>query len=403
MDGASPPMRSAAFLDPMATSSPRFPRLSAPRRSASRSASPFPKRRSTPSNSASPAMPLSRHSMRNATVPPADMVSMPVSSQIRAARRITSLSGIPQSGPRAKRDSYSSLPPAPEASSKTCSQPMVQAAQEARWTFPPAARASPEIRSAPANSVSEKFRVGRARRRLRTRTLATVPSSRYLRVAGPKERAERSRAAATTPSGAATGTRPVPRTATAFTFFAARTAPSPPRPAWRPSFPRFAKRTPLSPAGPQATTRWPGNRSAVAEGDRPASSGIGRTSTSPSRRNTTERTGARPRTTRASTPARLSSMAKWLEERESVMRRVRGLLATTANLALVVRGVPTSGDPQKTMGASGASGFTPRGASRQRRSAPSPAPPMKARRSAGSSTTDSPTPLPASTRMYRPW
>ena len=37
-------------------------------------------------------------------------------------------------------------------------------------------------------------------------------------------------------------------------------------------------------------------------------------------------------------------MAKWLEARASVSRPVSGDLATTANFALVVSGVPTSGE-----------------------------------------------------------
>ena len=37
-------------------------------------------------------------------------------------------------------------------------------------------------------------------------------------------------------------------------------------------------------------------------------------------------------------------MAKWLEASASVSRPVSGDLATTANLALVVSGVPTSGE-----------------------------------------------------------
>ena len=69
-------------------------------------------------------------------------------------------------------------------------------------------------------------------------------------------------------------------------------------------------------------------------------------------------------------------MAKWLEASASLSRPVSGDLATTANLALVVSGVPTSGEKTKTSGASGASGSTPRRARRCRSQAPSPTPPM---------------------------
>ena len=56
-----------------------------------------------------------------------------------------------------------------------------------------------------------------------------------------------------------------------------------------------------------------------------------------------------------------------------------GDFATTANFALVVSGVPTSGEKTNASGASGASGSTPGGASRCMSQAPSPAPPMQAR------------------------
>jgi hypothetical protein len=77
----------------------------------------------------------------------------------------------------------------------------------------------------------------------------------------------------------------------------------------------------------------------------------------------------------ASTPLRLPAIAKWELERLSLMNPVSGDFATTASLADVVSGVPTSGEKLKMSGASGASGSTPRGASRSSSHAPSPTPP----------------------------
>ena len=57
--------------------------------------------------------------------------------------------------------------------------------------------------------------------------------------------------------------------------------------------------------------------------------------------------------TMASQPARLPAMAKPLLASESLKRPVSGLRLTTANLAEVVRGLPTSGLNAKMSGASG--------------------------------------------------
>ena len=56
--------------------------------------------------------------------------------------------------------------------------------------------------------------------------------------------------------------------------------------------------------------------------------------------------------------ARPSEELSRLDARASVSRLVSGDFATTANLALVVKGVPTSGENTKISGASGASGST---------------------------------------------
>ena len=53
-----------------------------------------------------------------------------------------------------------------------------------------------------------------------------------------------------------------------------------------------------------------------------------------------------------------------------------GDLATTANFALVVSGVPTSGEKTKISGACAASGSTPGGQHSCISQVPSPAPPM---------------------------
>ena len=73
---------------------------------------------------------------------------------------------------------------------------------------------------------------------------------------------------------------------------------------------------------------------------------------------------ARPGIASASTPARFAAIAKCDEESASQSRPVSGLSATTANLAEVVSGLPTSGLSAKTSAASGPSGSTPAGVSR---------------------------------------
>ena len=50
----------------------------------------------------------------------------------------------------------------------------------------------------------------------------------------------------------------------------------------------------------------------------------------------------------------LPAIAKWLDASASLSMPVSGDLATTANFALVVSGVPTSGEKQKASGGVGA-------------------------------------------------
>ena len=69
-----------------------------------------------------------------------------------------------------------------------------------------------------------------------------------------------------------------------------------------------------------------------------------------------------PVTTTASRPVRFNSRAKKLDESESAIKPVSGEVVTTANLAVVVRPVPTSGALVKISGLAGAKGSTPGGA-----------------------------------------
>ena len=88
----------------------------------------------------------------------------------------------------------------------------------------------------------------------------------------------------------------------------------------------------------------------------------------------TEGSAARPTITIASQPQRLPAMAKPLLASESLIRSVSGLLLTTANLAEVVSGLPTSGLNAKTSGASGASAIGTRVALLQQQPGAQPAP-----------------------------
>ena len=104
----------------------------------------------------------------------------------------------------------------------------------------------------------------------------------------------------------------------------------------------------------------------------------------------------------ASLPVSLPAIAKWLEASASFSRPVSGDFATTANLALVVSGVPTSGENTNASGASGPSGSTPAGASRCMSQAPRPAPPMQPRSTGSGSSSRSASPVPTSTTSAWP-
>ena len=235
-----------------------------------------------------------------------------------------------------------------------------------------------------------------------------MPSSRYFSVAGPNDSSRSAFAAASTAGGSASGGfTPAPRTATALRRFAPITAPSPPRPAWRPSCDTVAKRTSRSPAGPIAATRQAGpsrsrRRSSAAAADRPQRSSAGSIRAPSPSTSSTEGSSHAPRTTIASLPVSLPWMAKWLEASASFSRPVSGDFATTANFALVVSGVPTRGEKTNASGASGPSGSTSGGASRCISQVPSPAPPMQPRRTGSGRSSRSASPLPTSTTSARP-
>jgi len=71
----------------------------------------------------------------------------------------------------------------------------------------------------------------------------------------------------------------------------------------------------------------------------------------------------------------LAAIAKWLDESASERSPVSGERATTANFAEVVSGVPTSGERQKTIGASGESGAASAPPSCRQIQVPRPTPP----------------------------
>ena len=262
-----------------------------------------------------------------------------------------------------------------------CSQPIEHEAQLSRATPRASARSSAASAGASANVAAWKLRVGSVAMALNASRLASVPSSRYFAVAGPNERARRSRAAASTAGGSAGATFIDGRTAIALMSFEPSTAPRPPRPAWRPSWETVAYFTRRSPAGPIEATRHAlprrsRSRVSASAAESPQRSPAG-SSRAPSPSITrTEGSSHAPRTTIASLPVSLPAIAKWLDASASLSMPVSGDLATTANFALVVSGVPTSGEKQKAIGASGPSGSTPVGASRCMSQAPRPAPPM---------------------------
>jgi len=123
-------------------------------------------------------------------------------------------------------------------------------------------------------------------------------------------------AIASTPAASATETPESPRIAIAFRFFAPMTAPTPPRPACLPSLLIVAKRTRFSPAKPIAATRASDaftavrTKASVDAALRPRQAAASPKTTRPRSTKTYDSDSARPVTTSASMPARLSSSAK---------------------------------------------------------------------------------------------
>ncbi len=236
----------------------------------------------------------------------------------------------------------------------------VHDAQLLRATLRSPASSSAARAGAPSKVAAWKLRVGSVDKRVERQQVGqraelAVLRGRRARTTGPagpwRRRAP--------PAGSAGATFAAGADGDGLDVLGASTAPSPPRPACRPSCDRVAKRTPRSPAGPDRGDP-PGRAEPLAQ-PRPRcrrrtpavsrSAGSSRTS-SPSTSSTLGRARA-PVTTIASCPVSLPAMAKWLEARASVSSPVSGDLATTANLALVVSGVPTSGEKTKASGAVG--------------------------------------------------
>src|SRR5271169_3317710 len=109
-----------------------------------------------------------------------------------------------------------------------CSHPMVHEAHPLRTTPVISDSCSLDNRGASAKVACWKLRVGKVLTALKASRLASVPSSRYLAVAGPNESLLSARAASTTPLGSDDGTLVAARTAIAFRPLAPITAPSPP-------------------------------------------------------------------------------------------------------------------------------------------------------------------------------
>src|SRR6185503_18122806 len=242
-----------------------------------------------------------------------------------------------------------------------CSQPIEQDAQLLRATPRSSCSCSAASFGASANVAAVKLRVGSVLTALKASRLASVPSSRYFAVAGPKLRARRSRAAARTASWSWTATLAPALTSTALRFLAPSTAPRPPRPACRPSWEIVAYRTPRSPAGPIAAVRQPRPKrcfaaASASAADSPVRSAAGSSRTPSASTSSTDSWRARPRTTIASLPVSLPAIANWLEASASVSR-------------------PVSGENTKASAASGPNGSTSGGVSRCSSQVPSPTPP----------------------------
>ena len=241
-----------------------------------------------------------------------------------------------------------------------CSQPIEQDAHELRAT-PRSSCSSSAARPGRRRVAAVKLRVGSVETALNASRLARVPNSRYFAVAGPS-----SAPAGLSPRqhghlvvDADLGGRPdqdglevlgpqdraQPAAAGVAAVVADRGVadlPLPGRPDGRglPAAPE-----PLPNDGLGLRRRQPGQLRRGFETGGPPSS--------PPSTRSTERSAARPRTTIASFPVSLPAIANRLDASASVSNPVSGDLATTANFALVVSEVPTSGENTNASGASG--------------------------------------------------
>ena len=235
-----------------------------------------------------------------------------------------------------------------------------------------------------------------------------MPSSRYFAVAGPNERARRSRAAASSPgwsAGATLVARPHGhgleqlRAEHGAEPAAAGVAPvvGDRRVADLPLAGGADRRHPPALAEPLAEALLGlvgGKAPEVRRGLDPGAVAVDQQR---------GRALGAPRTTIASLPVSLPAIAKWLDASASLRqpreRRLRRPPRTSRSWSAAC---PPAARSTKASGASGASGSTPTGASRCMSHVPSPTPPMKRRRTASGRGSTSADASAASTTSARP-
>ena len=252
-----PPILSDALLTPSARTSP-MPSLLPIFSTIRTTASGFPKLRSMPSVSLSVMIPLSKHSIANPITQPAEIVSSPSSSHSRFALATDSRTSLPHCEPSAymvSNSGPSKIVPAygPLFILVIFPHPTGQVRQALSLTTNSFRILSPLIRSAPSNTPSVKFLVGRTPKWSMMRIMKGVPSlgmvspvaefSLSFLVISPENSIRPSMSATSTPS--------CPLTATAFKNLLPITAPMPVLPACLPkSEVIHAYLTRFSPASP---------------------------------------------------------------------------------------------------------------------------------------------------------
>ena len=219
---------------------------------------------------------------------------------------------------------------------------MGHAQQAAFLTRYRSVNASPEMRSAPANWLARKLRVGNAPTLLTMFISTAVPNSgnawlvtglavSILRLSYSTKRKR---------SWSAIAGRAAPSTTMALRFLLPITAPGPPRARLRcPSFMMAAMRTRCSPAGPMHSTlrrflSWP-SRAVVSPTRRPHKWAASCSVTPWGVISSHTGLSARPRTTSASKPLFLNRMPQKPPELASSTVPVRGLLVLTVKRLLV--------------------------------------------------------------------